>query len=64
MKLKNREHSFGDLFLMFPKVGLDEVKIRAYIRYQEREDERYDQMKLNVSQPHRVAHSISASLRP
>jgi len=29
-------------------VGLDEEKVRAYIRNQEREDQRYDQMKLGV----------------
>jgi hypothetical protein len=27
-------------------VGLDEAMVRAYIRNQEAEDERYDQMKL------------------
>ena len=27
-------------------VGLDEAMVRAYIRHQEAEDERYDQMKL------------------
>jgi len=29
-------------------VGLDEDMVRAYIRHQEAEDERYDQMKLEV----------------
>ena len=29
-------------------VGLDEQMVRAYIRHQEQEDERYDQMKLGV----------------
>jgi putative transposase len=29
-------------------VGLDEQMVRAYIRHQEAEDERYDQMKLSV----------------
>lgn len=29
-------------------VGLDEATVRAYIRKQEREDERYDKMNLNV----------------
>ncbi|HEY1589025.1 MAG TPA: transposase, partial [Rhodanobacter sp.] len=29
-------------------VGLDEAMVRAYIRNQEQEDERYDQMKLGV----------------
>ncbi|MGP2734226.1 transposase [Serratia bockelmannii] len=29
-------------------VGLDEATVRAYICNQERADERYDQMKLNV----------------
>lgn len=33
-------------------VGLDEEMVRAYIRHQEEEDERYDQMmKLSVCQP-------------
>jgi putative transposase len=29
-------------------VGLDEAMVRAYIRHQEAEDERYDQMKLGM----------------
>ena len=29
-------------------VGLDEEKVRAYIRDQEKEDERYDQLKLDM----------------
>ena len=29
-------------------VGLDEAMVRAYIRSQEEEDDRYDQMKLGV----------------
>ena len=29
-------------------VGLDEDMVRAYIREQEKEDERYDQLKLSV----------------
>ena len=29
-------------------VGLDEEMVRAYIRHQEQEDERYDQMKLGL----------------
>jgi putative transposase len=29
-------------------VGLDEAMVRAYIRNQEKEDERYDQMKLGI----------------
>jgi putative transposase len=29
-------------------VGLDEEMVRAYIRHQEKEDDRYDQMKLGV----------------
>ena len=29
-------------------VGLDEEMVRAYIRNQEQEDERYDQMKLEL----------------
>ena len=32
-------------------VGLDEVMVRTYIRNQEAEDERYDQMKLMVRPP-------------
>ncbi len=32
-------------------VGLDEAMVRAYIRNQGQEDERYDQMKLGCSQP-------------
>jgi hypothetical protein len=30
------------------QLGLDEEMVRAYIRNQEQEDERYDQMKLDV----------------
>jgi len=29
-------------------VGLDEDMVRAYIRTQEKEDQRYDQMKLSM----------------
>ncbi len=29
-------------------VGLDEAMVRAYIRHQEQEDERYEQMKLGI----------------
>jgi putative transposase len=29
-------------------VGLDEAMVRAYIRHQEAEDERYDQLKLGM----------------
>ena len=29
-------------------VGLDEEMVRAYIRHQEKEDDRYDQMKLGI----------------
>ena len=32
-------------------VGLDEAMVRAYIRNQEEEDERYDQMKLGLLPP-------------
>ena len=32
-------------------VGLDEEMVRAYIRNQETEDERYDQMKLGLQPP-------------
>jgi putative transposase len=38
-------------------VGLDEEMVRAYIRTQEQEDERYDQMKLGVWPPW-VAHGF------
>jgi putative transposase len=29
-------------------VGLDEAMVRAYIRHQEQEDERYEQMRLGI----------------
>lgn len=32
-------------------VGLDEEMVRAYIRDQEKEDERYDQLKLGMQVP-------------
>jgi putative transposase len=32
-------------------VGLDEELVRAYIREQEKEDERHDHLKLNIDMP-------------
>jgi hypothetical protein len=32
-------------------VGLDEKLVRAYIREQEKEDERYDHLKLEIDMP-------------
>jgi putative transposase len=32
-------------------VGLDEELVRAYIREQEKEDERYDHLKLDMDMP-------------
>jgi putative transposase len=48
-----RERNFtGEVFwargYFVSTVGLDEEMVRAYIRKQEQEDERYDQMKLGV----------------
>lgn len=43
-------------------VGLDKEVVKAYIRNQEQEDERYDQLKLGV-QPPRAAHGFRAPLR-
>jgi putative transposase len=48
-----RERNFtGEVFwargYFVSTVGLDEAMVRAYIRNQEHEDERYDQMKLSV----------------
>lgn len=48
-----RERNFtGEVFwargYFVSTVGLDEEMVRAYIRNQEHEDERYDQMKLGV----------------
>jgi putative transposase len=48
-----RERNFtGEVFwargYFVSTVGLDEAMVRAYIRNQEHEDERYDQMKLGV----------------
>jgi putative transposase len=48
-----RERNFtGEVFwargYFVSTVGLDEEMVREYIRNQEREDERYDQMKLGV----------------
>ena len=45
-------------------VGLEENMVRAYIRNQEEEDERYEQMKLaNVYSPPWAAHAVMAPLR-
>ena len=48
-----RERNFtGEVFwargYFVSTVGLDESMVRAYIRHQEHEDERYDQMKLGL----------------
>jgi putative transposase len=48
-----RERNFtGEVFwargYFVSTVGLDEQVVRAYIRHQEQEDERYDQMKLGM----------------
>jgi putative transposase len=48
-----RERNFtGEVFwargYFVSTVGLDESMVRAYIRNQEHEDERYDQMKLGL----------------
>ena len=44
-----REQNFtGEVFWARGYVGLDETMVRAYIRNQEEEDERYDQMKLGL----------------
>jgi putative transposase len=48
-----RERNFtGEVFwargYFVSTVGLDEEMVRAYLRKQEQEDERYDQMKLGV----------------
>lgn len=37
-------------------VGLDEEMVRAYIREQEKEDERYDQLKLDIYKAALAAH--------
>ena len=52
-KFGGRERNFtGEVFwargYFVTTVGLDEEMVRAYIRNQEREDERYEQMKLGV----------------
>ena len=52
-KFGGRERNFtGEVFwargYFVSTVGLDEEKVRAYIRNQEHEDERLDQMKLGV----------------
>ena len=48
-----RERNFtGEVFwargYFVSTVGLDEEMVRAYIRNQEKEDERYDQMRLKL----------------
>lgn len=52
-RFRGRERNFtGEVFwargYFVSTVGLDEAMVRAYIRRQEQEDERYDQMKLGV----------------
>jgi len=52
-KFMGRERNFtGEVFwargYFVSTVGLDEAMVRAYIREQETEDERYDQMKLGL----------------
>jgi putative transposase len=52
-KFGGRERNFtGENFrargYFVSTVGLDEAMVRAYIRHQESEDERYDQMRLGV----------------
>ena len=59
-----RERNFtGEVFwargYFVSTVGLDEAMVRAYIRNQEHEDERYDQMKLVGSR----LHGLPAPLR-
>ena len=49
----SRERTFtGEVFwargYFVSTVGLDEMMVRAYIRSQEDEDERYDQMRLRM----------------
>jgi putative transposase len=47
----DRRTSVASIFGRFVStVGLDENIVRAYIRNQEDEDERYDQMKLEIPQ--------------
>lgn len=47
-----QRHFTGEVFwargYFVSTVGLDEAMVRAYIRHQEDEDERYEQMKLGV----------------
>jgi putative transposase len=47
-----QRHFTGEVFwargYFVSTVGLDEDLVRAYIRTQEQEDERYDQMRLGV----------------
>jgi putative transposase len=52
-RFRGRERNFtGEVFwargYFVSTVGLDEEMVKAYIRRQENEDERYDQMKLEV----------------
>ena len=44
-------------------VGLDEDMVRAYIRHQEGEDERYDQIARHVASRLQAAHGVLAPLR-
>jgi putative transposase len=50
--LGRRKNFTGESFLargyFVSTVGLNEEMVRAYIRDQEKEDERYDQLKLDI----------------
>ena len=52
MKTTKSRNFTGEVFwargYFVSTVGFDEAMVRAYIRNQEDEDERYDQMKLGV----------------
>ena len=54
-QLGRRKNFTGENFLargyFVSTVGLDEEMVRAYIRDQEKEDERYDQLKLDMQMP-------------
>jgi putative transposase len=45
------EESFWARGYFVSTVGLDEELVRAYIREQEKEDERYDHLKLDIDMP-------------
>ena len=44
----SREKIFWRVDIFFSTVGLDEEMVRVYIRDQKKEDERYDQLKLDM----------------